>query len=462
MVFYCLYMIKKVVSICKYSGWLCTVWVSLCFSSCYKEKRVEVVPDFTIEIVDGDHSVPVVVRIRNRTIGADLYEWTFEGGNPEKSNKSNPDDINYRLPGSYTIRLEAWNTTERKVKELTLDVDSALSVVFSYQIAINRFSPVEVTFINYSRGGNRYYWEFERGEPSVSEKQAPPPVTFSEPGKHVVRLQMFNTHKMVEYTDTIHVLPALAVDFDYVPDPDHTDMQAPFIAGLFAHGVSVSSYQWEVEGGVVENDTLPHTKVFFDKPGKYEIVLKATNQKEVKSVIREITVLEKSNLYTVENLSLGITTALNTVGCFYSSASRSILRADELTAENGPGIDLVFWGLGEDLRQACFISPDSAALKAFPDIPGARHSWFINCPGSFGVSQFDAMSHDELLKTTLIRENGDQSVNIYFKEEMLPHVVLFETEDGRKGAVKVKELVRAGRQSYVIADIKIQKDKPID
>lgn len=427
-------------------------------TSCFKETDVPVNADFCIEIVNNDYSVPVVVRISNKTVGADIFQWSFEKGKPATSNKITPEEILYETPGVYTIRLEAWNSTEHKIKEQTILLDSALLVGFNYTVRINNYAPVEIELSNYSNGGKSYQWFFEGGEPSASDQKTPPVVTFRELGKHVVKLRVSNMREVIEYTDTICVLPALSVNFDWQPDPGHLDMQAPFIAKLSAHCVSANSYLWEVEGGVVKNDTFPDTEVFFEQPGKYTVVLRATNQKETKSVTKEITILEKSNLYTLENLSLGITTALNTVGCFYSSESRTILRANEVTAENGPSIDFVFWGLGEDLRQGCFISPDSAALKAFPDIPGARHTWLINHSAFFEVSHFDAMINDELLKTILIKENSDQNMNIYFTGEMLPHIILFETEDGRKGAIKVKELVKEGRLSYIIADIKIQKD----
>jgi hypothetical protein len=39
-------------------------------------------------------------------------------------------------------------------------------------------------------------------------------------------------------------------------------------------------------------------------------------------------------------------------------------------------------------------------------------------------------------------------------------MVLFETHDGRKGAIKIKAFVSEGIGSYIVADIKVQKLKP--
>ena len=116
------------------------IWLLL--YACYQETPVRINADFDVEITGNDYSVPVTVHLMNKSTGADLYEWTFEGGDPLKSNKVNPEEVVYKEPGTYTIRLEAWNTTERKVKELTVSLDSAIGAGFTYTVAINNFSPV--------------------------------------------------------------------------------------------------------------------------------------------------------------------------------------------------------------------------------------------------------------------------------------------------------------------------------
>ncbi|MDE7074651.1 MAG: PKD domain-containing protein, partial [Odoribacter sp.] len=138
----------------KYCGVLLFVFVS-----CFRETPVEVSADFEIEVVNDDYSVPVTIRVTNKTAGADLYAWTFEGGEPATSNKYHPDEIIYNRAGKYLLRLEAWNTTERKTKELTLALDSVIHAYFSYQVKMNCFSPVKADFTNNSYGGNEYYWE---------------------------------------------------------------------------------------------------------------------------------------------------------------------------------------------------------------------------------------------------------------------------------------------------------------
>lgn len=435
----------------KYSG----IFLLL-FISCFRETPVTVSADFDVEVVDNDYSVPVTVRITNKSTGADLYAWSFEGGVPEMSNKYNPDKIIYNKAGKYLLRLEAWNTTERKVKELTLSLDSVIHVDFICRVRINNFSPATFNFINKSYGGDRYYWKFSGGEPAFFEGRMPPEVVFTTPGKHSVNLQVSNVRETIEVADTIFVLPALSVDFDWQPGPDDTDMEAPVLIKVTARCTSALSYRWKVPGGRIENDTLPETWVRIDEPGTYPIELVADNLKESGRFCREIRVLENTNLYIIRDLKFGITTALNTVGAFYSSVSRSVLRTDELALDSSE-IDFIFWGL-PDFEQCSFISPDSAAFKALPDIAEARHTRIINCADFITDAFFDSMENDAGLCRLEITENSSPSQTAYFTDEHIPHYALFETEDHRKGVIKIKKFVKAGKASYILVDIKVQKE----
>lgn len=426
----------------------------LVVTSCFQETPVRVSADFEIEIVNDDYSVPATVRITNKTTGADLYAWFFEGGEPASSNKYNPEDILYSNAGKYLLRLEAWNTTERKIKELTIDLDSAIYANFTTQVKTNYFSPVVMNFINNSYGGSKYCWKFEGGEPSVFEGKNPPEILFTTPGEHHINLQVSNGREMVEFSDTLLVFPALSVDFVYHPGPDDLDMEAPILIQVASHCTSALSYHWKIQGGKIENDTLPETIIHIEAPGTYHIELYASNQKDTQKISREIKVLENTNLYKVHNLKFGITTASHTVGVFYSSATRNVLKTTELTSCDNSAIDFIFWSL-PGFEQCCFISPDSSASKAFPDITKAKHTRIMNQTDFITNDLFDNMENDVILHQFEIVENNEK---VYFNKEHVPHYVFFETEDKRKGVIKIKEFVEAGSDSYALADIKIQKE----
>ena len=48
-------------------------------------------------------------------------------------------------------------------------------------------------------------------------------------------------------------------------------------------------------------------------------------------------------------------------------------------------------------------------------------------------------------------------LNISFNNSVLPRIIPFKTQDNRKGLIKIKEFVADGLNSYIIIDIKVQK-----
>ena len=45
-----------------------------------------------------------------------------------------------------------------------------------------------------------------------------------------------------------------------------------------------------------------------------------------------------------------------------------------------------------------------------------------------------------------------------FSNTVIPRIVLFSNQQGKKGAIKIKQFVNDGLQSYILCDIKVQKD----
>lgn len=78
-----------------------------------------------------------------------------------------------------------------------------------------------------------------------------------------------------------------------------------------------------------------------------------------------------------------------------------------------------------------------------------------NCLTSLTVLQFVTMVDDSALKTLTIEETPEGLQE--FDDSITPRIVLFETQDGRKGAIKIKEYITNGSDSYIIVDIKVQK-----
>ncbi len=162
------------------------------------------------------------------------------------------------------------------------------------------------------------------------------------------------------------------------------------------------------------------------------------------------------------DIKFGINSAHNNnqIGAFFSSTTRESYTANEVTDENGHLINIVFSGLNSSFNFNQFISPTIAQNNGFTPIPNAMHTKFINSQeicncGGLSAEDFDAMTDDSFLASLIIEESaaGLQS----FNQITLPRIVLFETQNGKKGAIKVKGFISDGENSYINTDIKIQK-----
>ncbi len=433
--------------------------LSMCPLSCYHEQEIPVHVHFDHAITANRFTVPVEVTVTNTTSGADFYHWTFEGASPATSNQKQPGTITYRQAGTHTIRLEAWNDTQRSTKEIALQLDSAVHLNFSTMVLVNDFVPAIVQVTNHTRGASAYEWTFEGGSPAASTSADPAPVVYTQPGTYPIHLKVTNGRETFSMTRTVTLQPALATDFAIVPAFEDEDYEAPLTARLQNLTRSGLRYAWSSTGGNITDPAAQQASIYFEAPGAYDVTLKAENDKETQSVTRRISVKPNRNLYVLENVKLGISTAHATMGCFLAPALRKVLTRSEVTTDNGGLVDLVFFGINAGFSYCRFLSPDSASRYGFSAIPSATRTTIINTleksPLAFTATDFDAMLDDGPLRGLAIKAND--SGTAFFDNRQAPRVVLFETADGRKGAIKIKAFVADGAQSYILTDIKVQK-----
>ncbi len=429
-------------------------------TSCYQETPVRVVSDFSAEVRDHNYAAPVVVVIENKTSGADQFRWTFEGGEPGFSTEKNPGEIIYREAGTYTICLEAWNQNYRDEKTFELIIDRKAILDFEPEIQFNAFVPAEVKLINKSVGATSFEWIFEGGNPAMSHEEHPPLIYYNAPGEYRIILKAGAGRKNHELIRTIVLLPGLQPHFVLSPFFECEDMQAPWKGNVQNCTVSGLNYSWKTSGGALKNDTATHTEVYYDTPGTYTLQLEARNGKQVKTIDTTITVLENTNLQILENVRLGISSA-KSIGSIYSCRLRRVLKESEIDRETGPLIDFVFFGLNDKFSYCRFLSPDRAGDFVFEAIPGASKTYIVHDPEAAGLSfdfqDFQSMKNDAKLRTLDVRLNDTGEA--YFRPESLPYLVLFETSDGRKGAICIKVLELSGDNSCIVADVKVQKRK---
>ncbi|PRB04097.1 PKD domain-containing protein [Chryseobacterium sp. MYb7] len=433
--------------------------LAFAFNACAVEESILVKADFSIKVINDDYSVPVKVEITNKSTGAETYQWSFEGASVTSSTEKSPLPITYASPGVYKIKLKASNKDGNvDEKEIEVKADAAMNVDFEWQVQGSDISPVTLHMIDKSLGATQYLWEFEGGSPATSNAKNPD-VVFTTPGDHIIKLTISNGLETYSTQKIVTIKPAMTIDFNWTVDPIDNDYQAPVLLHLNNLSTNAFTYEWTIVGANPATSTAVSPDINLPAAGTYTIILKAINDKETKILQKQVTVLPDANLLSFSNIQLGISSASSTVGSFFSSELGTVLKQNEVNAANGSKIDFAFFGLNSSFIYNQFVSPDEAQNNGFLAIPNATHTKVINSQELVGTqlssSGFDALDAGNDFNTITVTEtNAGKSP---FSNSVVPRVILFQTADGRKGAVKVKSFVANGLSSYILVDIKVQK-----
>lgn len=433
----------------------------LIMAGCKKETITEAKAGFNYEIINQNFTVPVKVSFVNTSTGAQNYEWTFEGGSPNISNKKDPGIVQFDHAGTYKVKLRAWNEDNESVKEVSIQLDSAVTVDFDPVIQTNEFSPVQVKLNNKTIGASTYSWTFEGGTPATANVQQPPLVNFVDTGYHNIILTVTNGRSTFSRTKKIHVAASLLPSFNIVPSFEDNDNEAPLNATLQNATVSGLTYAWTTSGGTIDHSTAENPNIHFDNAGTYMVTLTAGNGKESKQVTQTIVVLPNKNLRTFTDVKLGVNTAHSTIGSFFSTSLRKTFKAGDDLSTDGKYIDIVYFGLNQKFTYNKFLSPDSASAYTFNAIPQAMNNKVINtqencgCGNIMSGSDFDAITNGSTFQNYTV--NPSAAGKKQFTNAAIPRIILYQTADGRKGAIKIKQYVSNATQSYIVVDIKVQK-----
>lgn len=427
-------------------------------SSCLKETAVPIESAFIIETSE-DKTSPVTIQLKNESYGADEYEWTFEGGIPGNSNQKNPGKVVFTQAGEHKITLRVWNAVEEKMSQQTLRVDSAMTIDFDFTVAINDIAPGTVSIINKSKGGSQYEWTFEGGVPSTSNQQHPGTITFADGGEHKIHLKVFNGSKYEELTKSLTLQPPMQADFSYAPLPVDQDWEAPLTLKTTNLTTGGLSYRWICAGANVMSPTDETTAIRFEHAGTYKLQMIAGNGKEEKVVEKSIVIKPNSGIITQNDLKFGINEAKNSVGCFYSAKEGGVLTSNKIVEKLcGAWVDFGFFALNSSFNYCYFFAPNQAKANSFPKIDNAQDATFINNPASMGINITNAI-FDNIKRSSDLNQftKWSETNHTSFNKTGTPHFVLVRTADGRRGIIRIKEFVKAGSQSYIIADVKLEK-----
>ena len=351
------------------------------------------------------------------------------------------------------------NAVEEKVSEQTIRVDSALSLNFDYEIAINDIAPAVVSLRNLSKGGSHYEWTFDGGEPSSSTSAYPSAVTFKDGGEHKIHLRVFNGSRYEEISKTFTLQAPMHADFSYAPSAVDQDWEAPLT--LITKNLTTSglTYEWQCAGATVHQAEAESTTIRFERAGNYKLTLLARNGKEEQRIEKTLTIKPNSGIIEQSDLKLGINEAKNTIGCFYSAYAGGVVTSKHIAdAQLGNKVDFGFFALNSAFNYCYFFAPNEAATSSFPPIAGARGASFVHQLASYGITLSDADFESIKQATDFNRfQQWRETSPKHFDKNSSPHFVLLRTADGRRGIVRVKRYVFAGAASYILADIKLEK-----
>lgn len=428
--------------------------------ACFQEETIPVAIDFSYTIGNENYTTPARISITNNTTGAEKYQWTFEGGQPATSSLRDPGIITFTEAGAHTITLEAWSEDDHQIKTISITIYDGVIPDFSAEVLTNNISPVTVRITNKTNGGTGFRWIFEQGTPAEYTGQNPPDVQFTEPGDHRIILIVENGPAVDSLIQTISVTEALVPGFEIIPDFEDDDYEAPMRATLQNNTVGGLQWQWSSTDGQISNKIIQQPSIYFSQPGNYSVTLQASNGKETKTITREIVVKPNTGLRTLTDIKLGINTAHATIGSYYSTTLRRVL------GKNDPDslfqyVDIVYFGLNATFAFNKFTSPDSVEEYTFEAIPQPQVTHFINsldkcaCGITLSESDFNQMTTDAPLQSMNITSTAKGLQP--FDDVTVPRIVLFKTQDNRKGAIKIKSYHRDGLQSYILVDIKVQK-----
>lgn len=439
--------------------YLSIFFLSIIIISCARETFIPIKADFSIVVVNDDYSAPVKVEIINKSENADYFQWEFEGSLTPSSNAKNPSTIIYNKAGKYTITLKVSNRdNEEDTKSIEIEINDALKPSFKWEIIDDDTAPAVVQLIDESLGAANYHWEFQNATPATSSEKNPK-ITFIKGGKNTIKLTINNGKESSHIEKTIEIKEALNPDFDWEVDFIDSDFQAPLTLYLKNKSTSATSYQWNISGANPSHSTEENPKFYFSNPGTYSIVLKASNTKETKTLQKQITIYPDHNILSFNDIKLGISTAQATIGSFFSSQLGKVLKKNEINSENGAKIDFGFFGFDDDFSYNQIVSPQEAKNTGLSTIPNAIHTKIINSQELVGMqltsTQFDAIQNGSAFSSINIYESNKGKTP--FDKTLIPRIILFQTADGRKGALKIKGFVSAGKESYILTDIKIQK-----
>ncbi|WKK80469.1 hypothetical protein [Marivirga arenosa] len=218
------------------------------------------------------------------------------------------------------------------------------------------------------------------------------------------------------------------------------------VLNLTNESTGASSYEWSFSEGSSDSTSIEEIPngITVDKAGDFTITLKAVSGTEESSSEETITIEGNSAILEIKDLEFSQEEGSSELGRFYSISENEMYLDTEIDEENGPNINLFYKGSNSPF--IFFEGPKDN----FDDIvvPNAKETKVHNYENGFEVASFDEMEDDAVLDDLTVINDDNAIGTLDF-----PAIVTFETEEGKKGAIKLKAI----NSTRVLVDIKVQK-----
>ncbi len=213
------------------------------------------------------------------------------------------------------------------------------------------------------------------------------------------------------------------------------------------NSTGATTFSWTFgEGSDIENSSEENPPgISVDKSGDFLITLVISNGSEEKEVTKTVSITGEDAIIIYTDLEFAQKNDDSNYARFFSTSEGMMFGQSEINSTNGPLIDVVFQGGPSSF--IFFESPDNLFDNSF-EIPEATSTKVKNYNSGFEVSLFDGMTDDKELEELVVEHDNEAIGSLDF-----PLIVLFENGDGKKGAIKLREI----NSVRLLADIKVQK-----
>lgn len=241
---------------------------------------------------------PLSVQFNDLSFGNDIVSWTWNFGDGNSSNESNPEHV-YEQAGLYTVSLVIKNSSN----ESSIDVKEGFITILPSEgpfadfefVGSSGITPFNVQFIDNSFGEiTGWLWDFGDG---VTSTERSPTHTYTSSGVFDVKLTINGSKgiDVMEKRQIINVGSPSETKADFIGSL--IKGQNPLVAQFIDTSAGdITSWLWDFGDGNISNEQNPaHT---YEIPGNYSVSLLVGNSGETDTVIKRdfITVVKSGTL----------------------------------------------------------------------------------------------------------------------------------------------------------------------